>query len=456
MMLRLVIAGTALAVAGSTLGATTSGSEAAQATSAVSASAPTAVRSSAPTPRKPPKRTYYTPKTGAKFNFPLAAKESRTINKHIRLTIRSARSGSFIRIISWNYKSALYQDALLAAHDRGVTVRVLMSRAMARQQGPTGPFARLKKGLSRHQAKRPPARRSWARTCAASCRGNSGIAHVKFYTFSNTGYTQNVVIVSSANMTEVAARNQWNDAFTVVDNQGLFNKYVDIFKEATLDRRAHPPYQTYQVNKNLSTWFLPYLGPKATGDPVVKVLDKVRCKGATGRSGIGGRTAIRIGQTAILDDRGVAIARRLKQLYNSGCNIRIAYAVVGPNIKDILRSGSGRGPIPMQQIVQDFDGDGNFDRYIHMKSMTISGVYGKQTNAHMVYTGTQNWTAVGLVSDEAGFLMNNETYERQYAATINRIFNNPPPNPHPRPLATIVPQKPTRAEHELAVELGRG
>jgi phosphatidylserine/phosphatidylglycerophosphate/cardiolipin synthase-like enzyme len=455
MMFRLLIAGTALAVAGSTAAVIGSGPEAAQASTVDRASA------SQVSPRQSmARRGAYTPRKGVKFNYPLSKTQSHTIVRHIRLTIRSAPKGSRISIISWNYKSRNFEDALLAAHRRGVTVRLLMSNAMAVQQGPNGPFVRLRRGLMQHQKKRPPSRRSWARTCKASCRGGNGIAHVKSYLFSQSGRAKNVVIVSSANLTEVSARNQWNDAFTMVNNKGLYDKYVDIFKEATLDKRAHPPFQTYKVDDTMSTWFLPYLGGKAVGDPVVRALAPIRCKGATGRSGIDGRTAIRIGQTAILDDRGLAIARRLKELYNNGCNIRIAYAVVGPNIKDILRSGSGRGPVPMRHIVQDFDGDGNYDRYIHMKTMTVSGVYGRKTSAHVIYNGTQNWTQVSLVSDEAGYLFQDPAIERQYAAAINRIFDNPPPNPHPNPIpgltARSLPVRPTLAERELAIELAGG
>jgi hypothetical protein len=268
---------------------------------------------------------------------------------------------------------------------------------------------------------------------------------VKFYVFSRAGRARNVVMVGSANMTEIAATNQWNDMFTVTRDPGLYNKFVDIFNEAALDRRAHPPYQTYRDSPSMTAWFLPYLGTGATGDPVLKILKRTRCNGATGRSGINGKTAIRIAQTAILNDRGIAIAHRLKRMYDSGCSIRLAYTVLGPTIRHILKADTGRGPLPMSQIVQDFDDDGSFDRYLHMKVMTISGVYGNNTSRHLIYNGTQNWTQVSFDSDEAGFTIFRAPLERTYAAWINKVFENPPPNPDPE--ARVLPGTPRKAPY---------
>ena len=388
-----------------------------------------AVGTAAPSPRV----GNYTPPAGVIFNAPLSPKRRHVINRHIRLSIDSAPQGSKIRIMSWNVKSELYRKSLIRAHQRGVSVRVIMSNGLAKQQSSDGDYQRLKRALRQGQANRKPDMKSWIRACVASCRGTRGIAHVKFYTFSQAGNAHDVVMTGSANMTEVAATNQWNDMFTVKGDHGLWAEYQRIFKQAAKDRRAHPAYESYQVNKDMVAWFLPYLGPQATGDPVLKILKRVQCKGATGKSGMSGRTAIRIGQTAILDDRGYAIAKKLKSLYNNGCNVRLVYTVLGPKIGDLLRSPGSRGKFPMRQIAQDTNGDGSFDRYLHMKDMTISGHYGSLTSAHLVYNGTQNWTAVSALSDEAGFTFFDSGIERKYSGWINTLFNNPPFNPNPVP-----------------------
>jgi phosphatidylserine/phosphatidylglycerophosphate/cardiolipin synthase-like enzyme len=369
---------------------------------------------------------HYTPAAGVLFNNPLSSDGSHRINRHIRLSINSSPRGSKIRVMSWNIKSDLYVRSLIDAHKRGVSVRIIMSNGLAEDQSGSGAYSKLKTALSKGNRYRTPKMRSWVRTCKSSCRGVHGIAHAKYYIFSHTGKAHYVVMVGSANMTEVAAMNQWNDMFTVVGRTKTYSRYLKIFAESALDEYAHPPYRTF-LDHDMHGWFLPYLGPAATGDPVLKVLNNVRCNGATGHSGINGHTAIRIGQTAFLNQRGIDIAAKLHSLYNAGCDIRIIYSVMGGQAGSRLWTSEGRGPIPSRHIVQDTDYDDEYDRYLHMKDMTISGVYGGQTNAHVVYNGTQNWTAVSFNSDEAGFVVHRESLERRYAKWINFLYNNPPP-----------------------------
>jgi len=369
---------------------------------------------------------HYTPAAGVLFNNPLSDEGSHRINRHVRLSINSSPKGSKIRVMSWNIKSDLYVRSLIDAHKRGVSVRIIMSNGLAEDQSSTGAYTKLKTALSKGNRTRSATMKSWVRTCKSSCRGVHGIAHAKYYVFSHTGKARYVVMVGSANMTEVAAMNQWNDMFTVVGRKKVYSRYLKVFAEAGLDQRADPPYRTF-IDHDMRGWFLPYLGPAATGDPVLKVLDQIRCNGATGRSGIGGHTAIRIAQTAFLNQRGIDIAAKLHDLYDAGCNIKLIYAVMGGQAGSRLWTQQGRGPIPSRHIVQDTDYDGDYDRYLHMKDMTISGVYGTSTNAHVVYNGTQNWTQVSFNSDEAGFVVHRESLERRYAKWINFLYNNPPP-----------------------------
>jgi len=369
----------------------------------------------------------YTPQTGVKFNHPLRPKIKRTINAHVLKTIDSVPRGGKIRALSWNVRSYPYRRALINAHNRGVSVRVLMSRAVASRQGNNQDYQILKTKLKKGNKKRKAAMKSWMRSCSSSCRGPSGIAHAKWFIFSDAGKADWVVMAGSANLTEVAANNQWNDLYTVVNNRKLYDHFNHVFSQAQRDKAAHPSYLQYKMSPKLTAWFLPYRGRKVSGDPVMKMLKPVICNGATGRSGINGKTSIRIAQTALLDERGQDIANRLKYLHNHGCNIRLVYTVLGPDVKRILRRDGGHGPLPMRQIAQDFDTDESFDRYLHMKAMAISGHYGKVTNKHLVYNGSQNWTAVAYDSDEAGFTIVGDGVERRYGRWVNTLFENPPP-----------------------------
>jgi phosphatidylserine/phosphatidylglycerophosphate/cardiolipin synthase-like enzyme len=397
--------------------------------------------------RKKNKAGRYTPTTGIKINHPLRPKMRRNINAHILKSIKSTPRGAKIRMISWNVRSGPYRRALLKAHNRGVSVRILMSKGVASRQAPNQDYGILKRGLKKGNAKRTAAMKSWMRTCRAACRGPNGIAHAKWFIFSKAGKARWVVMAGSANLTEVASYNQWNDVYTVTGNRGLYTQFEKVFGQAARDKTARPAYVQYQASPGMKAWFLPYRGKKATGDPVLKMLQPVVCSGAKG-AGINGKTAIRVAQTAILDARGQAIAKRLKYLHNHGCDVKIIYTVLGPDVSQILRRNGGHGGIPMRQIAQDFDDDGSFDRYLHMKTLTISGHYGGDTGAHRTYNGSQNWTAVGLVSDEAGFILKSIGVERKYARWINELFAHPPRNPNPR-TALSVPRSVRYSEVEI-------
>ena len=146
--------------------------------------------------------------------------------------------------------------------------------------------------------------------------------------------------------------------------------------------------------------FYPYTGKHTTRDPVLSALNNVRCTGATRGTGIHGHTKIRIAQTATYGARGLAIAHRLAAMKKRGCNIRLVYAMFGRQALQVLRHDAGVGGVPMTHLAYDADCNGIYDKYVHMKSMTVSGVYGKNTHARITWNGSANWTPVSLASDE--------------------------------------------------------
>ncbi len=96
----------------------------------------------------------------------------------------------------------------------------------------------------------------------------------------------------------------------------------------------------------------------------------------------------------------MVLARKVRQLWNQGCDIKIGYTVVGLDVGRFLRSRSGRGPVPMKHLVQDFDGDGEFDNYFHLKAMSIVGNVGGDRSGYVVLNGSANWSGLARVSDE--------------------------------------------------------
>ena len=119
-------------------------------------------------------------------------------------------------------------------------VKLLMARSN-RTEIDNGPFRRLHRGLKAGNEGRKASRRSWARTCDKSCRGKRGMAHSKFYLFSEAGNAKKVLIQGSANYTVASGSNQWNDIVTHVGNDRLYRFATHVFAQAAKDDPVHPP-----------------------------------------------------------------------------------------------------------------------------------------------------------------------------------------------------------------------
>ena len=337
----------------------------------------------------------YTPRPGITFNSPVGthAKQRAIFGKILR-TIRSTPKGQDIRIMSWNVQSKGAVDSLLRAQRRGVRVRVLMSKANAAAIDNTS-WARLRRGLHRGNAHRRDSRHSWARTCAASCRGRSGAAHAKYYLFSRSGRARQVVIHGSANLTSASTNNQWNDAYTAVGREGVYRFFVGVFSQMAKDRPVRSPYTSWS---NRQDRFMFFPGPRR-GDPVMNLLNKVRCHGATNTRSH--RTQLLIAPDVLREARGMSLGRKVWQLWQNGCDLRVGYTIVGKDIGRMMRRPGKRGRgVPMRHLVQDVNGDGMFDRYFHLKSMTVVGHIGRDRSGWLTLNGSSNWSGRGIRSDE--------------------------------------------------------
>jgi hypothetical protein len=339
---------------------------------------------------------HFTPRRGVTFNSPVGTGATqRAIYTKIVRSINSSPRGSEIKIFTWNFLTSQGTDALLRAQGRGVRVRLLMDNAN-RVEVDNPPYRRLRAGLHRGNARWSPARSSWARTCVRSCRGAHGAAHAKFFMFSHAGRARRVVIQGSANLTVASTTNQWNDVYTHVGSRGVWDYYNGIFAQAAKDRPVRGPFAARNF-RGFRLVMYPLAGRRAV-DPVMNLLNKVRCTGATNTASH--RTRIRIAPDVIRTPRGLALARKTRQLWNHGCDIRIGYTVLGVDSGRVLRAPGGRGPVPMKHLVQDFNGDGEFDNYFHLKAMTIVGNVGGDRSNFAVINGSANWSSLAGISDE--------------------------------------------------------
>lgn len=369
---------------------------------------------------------HYKPTKGATFNNPYggSAAAHRIVHKLVR-TINSVKKGHKIRIASWNFRSNVIANALIRAHHRGVSVRLIMDYGNWNPDIPNDIARRTKVALSKGDKHRKGDMTSWLRRCHGACRGHHGIAHTKYYAFDKVQKVRDVVMYGSANATELAATIQWNDVYTVTKSPDKYHEFIKVFNQMRRDRAVRQGFLSYRHGQ-ISLDFYPYRGRHTKKDPVLKVLNNVRCTGATRSSGIRGHTKIRIAQTATYGPRGLALANRLATMKKRGCNIRLVYAMFGRQALQVLRHDAGPGGVPMTHLAYDADCNGIYDKYVHMKSMTISGVYRKNTHARITWNGSANWTPVSLSSDEVVGELHKGHVTRQYSNWIDYLYTHVP------------------------------
>jgi phosphatidylserine/phosphatidylglycerophosphate/cardiolipin synthase-like enzyme len=372
----------------------------------------------------------YSPPKGPLFNNPLGDDDAQyRILNQIQDAIGHARKRSTIRIMSWNIMARNPVSALLAAQKRGVRIRVLMDNTNL-VDVPNPQFKRLRRGLAAENQNRKPENRSYAKTCVNSCRGKGGQAHGKFYLFSHTGTARRVFMEGSANMTQASATNQWNDLFTFIGDRPLYSFAGSVFQEMWRDEPVRAAF-VKEKTANGTLYFSPYRGPNFKTDPIQRLLNKVKCKGALNVAG--GRTIVRVAPDVIRNDRGLLASRQLKRLWNEGCDVKIGYTVLGRDSSKVLRSSGGRGPVPLRHLVQDFNGDGEFDNYFHLKAFSINGVVGKNRRAYHLMNGSSNLSGFASSSDENIMIMRKRGATLTYQRHIDYWFDNPPRSARPIP-----------------------
>ena len=133
--------------------------------------APTASEPTAAAAKKKPKPnrpTKYTPSPGPTFNNPYGPDASRrAIIRKLLNTIDAVPKRGEIRIASWNIRSLNITAALLRAHNRGVSVQVVMDRSNWNPREPQ-PGRRAAQGGPEEEAQLASARPGARAGCASA------------------------------------------------------------------------------------------------------------------------------------------------------------------------------------------------------------------------------------------------------------------------------------------------
>lgn len=335
------------------------------------------------------------------FNDPFGSPQAQyALIRHIDAKIDGADRGATVRLAAYSFAMPSTAQSLLRAYRRGVNVQVVVDDHSGRWKS----VQNLQRVLGSD-----PDRHSFVRVCQASCRGTSGNQHAKFVTISHTGRSDDVVMVGSMNFTSYAAARQWQDLYTVADDADLYGQFVRVFALMARDQ-PQERLELPAAGEGFLADVTPLTGPGT--DPLLGRLDRVVCSGATGGTGIHGRTMVRISMHAWNGERGLRLARKVAGLARQGCDVRVLAGVgFGPTVTKVLeRSGVG------------YRDSGRSGRHTHEKLMFLSGHFGSRTDASLVWTGSHNWSDRSLRNDEVTLRLAGARQVAAYRANFKRIW----------------------------------
>lgn len=323
----------------------------------------------------------YTPKKGPVF----APRGSDAIHRLLLQDIHNARG--VIRGATMTITSMDVARALAAASRRsGVTVRLVVAKHPNGCGSAAGDY--LRENLHAPSSI----------TCTSgSARGTTGIMHSKVWSFERTGTGSEVVVVTSANMTDSAKKDQWNDAYQSVGWTELYDAWGEVFAELRADQPVAAPFRRWTWGSSGA-----YATPvSAAQDPVLARIRAINPSGAR----------VRIAISALTGDRAVRIAKALRAKKRQGAVIRVLHAT--PATREALRIMRG-ARIPVRKV------NPSKEVFLHHKFMTASWLVGGK-RVFRVWTGSEVWKEASMGDDEFVLQLGSRGNHDHYATYFDTL-----------------------------------
>jgi|GEM_PF-5668523 len=321
------------------------------------------------------------------FNQPTAANgyEDQTLRNRLVAYLNGAQPGSEVRahITQLSSADALRPvvDALVNAHDRGVTIWMV-------HNGDANHFPELAARLgARYVHCGTP-----SATNNTACLSNvdNGTHHMKNWYFSHTIVGSNdykfMVIASSYNITVTQSR-YFNDMLVVSGNQALYDAHVAVYEDylhqrKTDDRHSEPHGQIFVPT---AATYTADFSPQKDGDMVADALARITQYEEGCTLGVG-----------TLNMTRSTIYTQLERIKALGCEVRVITGTVLPDDKVARMDAAG---IPHRLINATRNGH---PVSLHSKMMVYRGYYDTPVAQHpknnrgWVWTGSQNFTFTPL------------------------------------------------------------
>lgn len=332
------------------------------------------------------------------------------ITCRILWNIGGTKAGETIRGVTFSFDSMLLAQALEKADERGVKVKVLVG-AQANDQIETYLRRELngsgaKTGGSSFDVSHGPARRELSQVAA----GAGGAMHQKSWTFTRTRNKDWVSMVTSANLTGYASEHQFNDGYQFVGYREVHDKLKDVFTDQIKHQAWESPYIEHDFSSITSIAFSPW-NSASMPDPVVRRINSLPLTGLT----------VRITIAVMRGPRGIAIANALasRESKAGGHNIRVLSSDMDPNVREILAASD----IPVR-IIDRPHPTGEFDEYIHSKSMIARWTGPDGDPEYRLWTGSENWTEGASPQDELTVMVGNPNAWQDYLGYWNYMWQS--------------------------------
>jgi len=349
-----------------------------------------------------------TPRAGVVFNNPKGTKAQQlAIITQIDRALDAAPKGATIYMAQYLFDIDSTADKMIAAYQRGVHVQVLIDDGERTPQ-----IARVREALGKDKSKL-----SFVATCRHGCMADTAsVMHAKFYLFSQAGTARLVSMVSSANPYTGNTFKSWNDIDTIIGDARIYASLVQYFKDMLKDRTDLNYFRT--TTSGLDKLYLYPRAPQVgvTTVALLDVLNHVACTGAAPGYGSGGRTVIRVAMWGWTGAR-IDIAKRLWTLHDAGCRVTVIYnsGRTSRSVTAALLKRSSRYGVMSVSDAWLHNQNGFAGFYMHLKMLTVNGVWFGHRDAKVTYTGSQNFTGPATV-------VNNDVILRMIGAATHDAY----------------------------------
>lgn len=373
--------------------------------------------------------------TQAVFNNPTgtAAQQDAIQDKVVEL-INGAAQGSTIRVSQFYAHDPTIPNALVEAHSRGVNVQAMFDYSTRKN------YPDVYKTMSDAIGNDPSAA-SFVSTCPQNrgCIGTRKLGtvyalnHNKFYLFSSTLGTPNVVVQASANLN--AGRDGtkgWNNALVLTGHDDIYTSYNDYFTDQIAAKPDNNYYDTRVpvTQDNAKIHFFPRREASGTSpyndpseDPIATLLDHVACTG-NNQVGTPGDHRTEIWVNMNIFSRPY-LADRLVKLDAAGCYVEVvlnhdpsnALAVQSLNTLLAKTSSAYNGVGVAYYCKAD-------TLWTHSKYIVVEGKYYGVPDRKIVWTGSANFSTNSLrQADETLLQYENSGIADGYHANARTAFD---------------------------------